>query len=105
MLLRIQHERHAGEMSHSKGDYLKRYGLTKDRERSMKLGAIVMHPAPVNRNVEIDEDLIECERSRIFKQMENGVYVRMAVLKRAVESTVSKGGALHGNRHKEWSIV
>ena len=105
MLLRIQHERHTGEMSHSKGDYLKRYGLTKDRERSMKLGAIVMHPAPVNRNVEIDEDLIECDRSRIFKQMENGVYIRMAVLKRAVEGTVSKGGALHGNRHKEWSIV
>ncbi len=41
-----------------------------------------MHPAPVNRNVEIADSLVECERSRIFKQMENGVYTRMAVLKK-----------------------
>ena len=40
-----------------------------------------MHPAPVNRNVEIADELVECERSRIFKQMKNGVFVRMAVIK------------------------
>ena len=48
----------------------------------MKPNAIIMHPAPVNREVEIDSDLVECRRSRIFKQMENGVYVRMAVIKK-----------------------
>ncbi len=44
-----------------------------------------MHPAPVNRGVEIDADLVECERSRIFKQMSNGVFGRMAILKYVLE--------------------
>ena len=44
-----------------------------------------MHPAPINRGVEIDTDLVECERSRIFKQMQNGVFARMAILKNALE--------------------
>ena len=46
----------------------------------MKDNAIIMHPAPVNRGVEIASDVVECEKSRIFKQMTNGVYVRMAVI-------------------------
>ncbi|MBO1510488.1 aspartate carbamoyltransferase catalytic subunit [Metabacillus bambusae] len=83
MLLRIQHERH-DEKSNAE-NYLQVYGLTKEREKQMKNGAIIMHPAPVNRDVEIDGDLIECDRSRIFKQMENGVFARMAVLKRALQ--------------------
>ncbi|WP_050614709.1 aspartate carbamoyltransferase catalytic subunit [Bacillus testis] len=103
MLLRIQHERHASEMAGSKEDYLHMFGLTKEREQMMKPASIIMHPAPVNRNVEIDEDLIECSRSRIFKQMENGVYVRMAVLKRAME--ITKGGIVHANTYKEWSVI
>ena len=45
----------------------------------MKDNAIIMHPGPFNRGVEIAEPLIECSKSRIFKQMENGVYIRMAV--------------------------
>ena len=51
----------------------------------MKPGAIIMHPAPVNRGVEIAGDLVEHPRSRIFKQMENGVYVRMAAIRRSLE--------------------
>jgi aspartate carbamoyltransferase catalytic subunit len=51
----------------------------------MKEKAIIMHPAPINRGVEIDTDLVECERSRIFKQMQNGVFARMAILKEALE--------------------
>jgi aspartate carbamoyltransferase catalytic subunit len=39
-----------------------------------------MHPGPVNRDVEIRSHLVECEQSRIFKQMENGIYTRMAIL-------------------------
>lgn len=85
MLLRIQHERHDAKMSFSAEEYHKRYGLTKEREKLMKPNAIIMHPAPINRGVEIDTDLVECERSRIFKQMENGVYARMAILKDALE--------------------
>ncbi|MFC3040264.1 aspartate carbamoyltransferase catalytic subunit [Virgibacillus xinjiangensis] len=84
MLLRIQHERHQGE-SGSSDDYLKNYGLTKARERKMRNHSIILHPAPVNRGVEIDSDLVECRRSRIFKQMQNGVYVRMAVIARMLQ--------------------
>ena len=86
MLLRIQHERHHDSMTLSKSDYHKRYGLTKSREMKMKSNAIIMHPAPINRDVEIDSDLVECKRSRIFKQMENGVFARMAILKTALEA-------------------
>lgn len=83
MMLRIQHERHKATMSMSKEEYLQAYGLTKERAASMKKDAIIMHPAPVNRGVEIDSDLVEAPQSRIFKQMENGVLVRKAVIKRA----------------------
>ena len=85
MLLRIQHERHDNQKSFSVKNYLQQYGLTKEREQKMKKSAIIMHPAPINRGVEIDSDLIECSRSRIFKQMENGVFARMAILKNTLE--------------------
>jgi aspartate carbamoyltransferase catalytic subunit len=54
-----------------------------ERVNKMKPHAIIMHPAPFNRMVEIADDVVECDKSRIFKQVNNGVYVRMAVLKRA----------------------
>lgn len=79
MLLRIQHERHKEHMDPTE-NYLYNYGLTKEREKRMRKNAIILHPAPINRGVEIDTDLVECERSRIFKQMSNGVYVRMAIM-------------------------
>ncbi|UOE39558.1 aspartate carbamoyltransferase catalytic subunit [Chryseobacterium oryzae] len=85
MLLRIQHERHDSKMSFSASEYHKKYGLTKEREKSMKKEAIIMHPAPINRGVEIDTDLVECARSRVFRQMQNGVFARMAILKEALE--------------------
>lgn len=85
MMLRIQHERHEDKANFSEAEYLRRYGLTKEREKNMKSNAIIMHPAPINRGVEIDADLVECERSRIFKQMENGVFARMAILKHVLE--------------------
>ncbi len=83
MMLRIQKERGAALSGVSDGDYLKTYGLSKERYARMKDSAIVMHPAPVNRGVEIDTDLVEAGKSRIFPQMANGVLVRKAVLKRA----------------------
>lgn len=84
MLLRIQHERLSSEMIMSKEDYNKQFGLNKDRVRAMKPNAIIMHPAPFNRGVEIDDDCVECEKSRIFKQMSNGVFVRMAAVERSL---------------------
>lgn len=87
MMLRIQHERHTETMNISKEQYLELYGLTRQRAKRMKSHAIIMHPAPVNRGVEIDSDLVEAPQSRIFKQMENGVLVRKAVIKRGLGYT------------------
>jgi aspartate carbamoyltransferase catalytic subunit len=103
MLLRIQHERHGEKMGLTKEQYHELYGLTVERAKLMKPDSVILHPAPVNRDVEIASSLVECERSRIFKQMENGVYVRMAVLKRAIESI--KGGMLSGNHIKKWQMA
>ncbi len=85
MLLRIQHERHDTMVDLSAEQYHERYGLTPQREERMKLGSIIMHPGPVNRGVEIADSLVESDKSRIFKQMENGVYARMAVLKHILD--------------------
>ncbi len=86
MLLRIQHERHDEKMKISLTNYHKKFGLTLEREKTMKKNAIIMHPAPINRGVEIHDDLVESSRSRIFQQMRNGVFARMAILKDALES-------------------
>jgi len=85
MLLRIQHERHQDKMNLSIEEYHNRFGLTKEREKTMKPNAIIMHPAPINRDVEIDSELVDSKKSRIFKQMENGVFARMAILKQSLE--------------------
>ncbi|VEF48468.1 aspartate carbamoyltransferase [Bacillus freudenreichii] len=85
MLLRIQHERHDSTMDLSAEHYHERYGLTVERENKMKPSGIIMHPGPVNRGVEIADSLVDSGKSRIFKQMENGVYARMAVLKHLLE--------------------
>ncbi|HFU4000052.1 TPA: aspartate carbamoyltransferase catalytic subunit [Streptococcus suis] len=84
MLLRVQHERHDGEGSFSKETYNRLHGLTDARYKRLKDRAIVMHPAPVNRDVEIDDHLVEAPKSRIVRQMQNGVFVRMAILEAIV---------------------
>ena len=86
MLLRVQHERHSVSKNFSKESYHEEFGLTVEREKRMKEGAIIMHPAPVNRDVEIAAELVECERSRIFEQVRNGVFIRMAIVE-----TILKG--------------
>ena len=85
MLLRIQFERHSGSMQMTKEEYHRDYGLTMERVNQMKDNAIIMHPAPINRGVEIADDVAECEKARIFKQMTNGVYIRMAAISRVLD--------------------
>lgn len=80
MMLRIQLERHRDALNITAEEYLQTYGLSLERAKGMQQHAIIMHPAPVNRNVEIASELVEARQSRIFKQMRNGVAVRMAVL-------------------------
>lgn len=85
MLLRVQHERHEHRMNMSQEEYLEKWGLNKVRYEEMQDHAIIMHPAPFNRGWEIDTDLVESPKSRIFHQMENGVHIRMAVIERALD--------------------
>jgi len=83
-MLRIQTERHDQTAQLTKEQYHEAYGLTIEREKKMKPGAIIMHPGPFNRGVEIADALVESPRSRIFKQVHNGVAVRMAALEWAM---------------------
>lgn len=103
MLLRIQHERHKDKRKSSAEAYHQAFGLTVEREKRMKPNSIIMHPAPVNRGVEIADSLVECERSRIFKQMHNGVYIRMAVLKKVIQR--SERSNKHVTINQEWPIA
>ncbi|EFU06381.1 aspartate carbamoyltransferase catalytic subunit [Enterococcus faecalis] len=80
MLLRVQHERHEGKESFSKEGYHLEYGLTNERATRLQKHAIIMHPAPVNRDVELADELVESLQSRIVAQMSNGVFMRMAIL-------------------------
>ncbi len=85
MLLRVQFERHSESMSMTVEEYHEKYGLSTKRVEEMLPHAIIMHPAPVNRGVEIADEVVECAKSRIYKQMTNGVYIRMAAISFAME--------------------
>ncbi|MFC6182305.1 aspartate carbamoyltransferase catalytic subunit [Lactiplantibacillus daowaiensis] len=82
MLLRVQHERlpQAKNADFDAQAYHQQYGLTVERAAKMPKQAIIMHPAPVNRGVELASDLVEAPQSRIFQQMTNGMYIRMAMV-------------------------
>ncbi len=80
MLLRIQHERQGRSHFPSIGEYANIFGLNQLRENYLKKDAIIMHPGPINRGVEVDTYLADSDRSVILRQVTNGVAVRMAVL-------------------------
>ncbi len=88
MLLRIQKERADGAELPPAGDLAAGYGLDEARMRMLPDHAIVMHPGPVNRGVEISGALMSDDRMRIDRQVENGVFVRMAALERCLRSHV-----------------
>lgn len=79
-LLRIQHERQRKEYFPGIGEYIRFFGLTKDRARLLKPDCLIMHPGPINRGVEIDSELADGNQSVILDQVTNGLAVRMAVL-------------------------
>ena len=81
MGLRIQLERQKKGLFPSVGEYVKYWGITEERVRMAKPHAVVMHPAPVNRGVEISSEVIDSDKSWIYRQVTNGLSVRMAILK------------------------
>jgi aspartate carbamoyltransferase catalytic subunit len=80
MMLRVQQERAAGAMLPSLREYARVWGLNRARLCLARSDALVMHPGPMNRGVEIADDVADCEKSVILEQVEAGVAVRMAVL-------------------------
>ncbi len=80
MMLRIQRERQGNDLIPSSHEYHRFFGLDEQRLKLAKPGALVMHPGPMNRGVEIAPEVADGEQSVILQQVENGVAVRMAVL-------------------------
>ncbi len=80
MLLRIQHERQSSTHFPSLGEYTSIFGLNAKRAAWLKPEAIIMHPGPINRGVEIDSEVADSDRSVILQQVTNGILVRMAIL-------------------------
>lgn len=80
MMLRVQQERMTDLYFPNSREYSRYFGLNSDRMNSMKQGAIVMHPGPMNRGLEISAEVADSARSVITEQVTNGVSVRMAIL-------------------------
>jgi aspartate carbamoyltransferase catalytic subunit len=92
MMLRVQRERLETELGDAPGEYLSRYGLTAERLASASPEAVVMHPGPMNRGVEIDSEIADDpQRSLITLQVEMGVAVRMACLELVLAEGPSAG--------------
>lgn len=79
-LLRIQHERQRVTMFPNLGEYTAHFGLNSQRMEWVKPDALIMHPGPINRGIEIESDVADGHQSVILEQVNNGLAVRMAVL-------------------------
>src|SRR5262249_12238913 len=80
MMLRVQLERQKESMFPSSREYAQAFGLTLGRARALKPGAVVMHPGPVNRGVELAPEVADGPANVTLEQVANGVAVRMAIL-------------------------
>ncbi|GAB6071892.1 aspartate carbamoyltransferase catalytic subunit [Venenivibrio stagnispumantis] len=81
IFLRIQLERQEKPYFSTLNEYSAKYGLNKERLKIMKKDALIMHPGPVNRGVEIQSEIVYSNQSIILDQVENGLFVRMAIYK------------------------
>jgi aspartate carbamoyltransferase catalytic subunit len=90
IMLRLQKERMSAALLPSESEYFKCFGLTEQRLKYAKPDAIVMHPGPINRGVEIDSSVADGPQSVILKQVSNGIAVRMAIMAMAMQK---QGGA------------
>ena len=84
MSLRTQTERHKGASPMSQGEYVEKYCITKKLMGDKDI--LLLHPGPVNRNIDIEDALLEDPRCKVLTQVKNGVAVRMAVLKSLILS-------------------
>ena len=92
IMLRLQLERMSGSFVPSIREYFRFYGLDREKLNFAKPDALILHPGPMNRGVEIDSELADdLDRSAIFEQVQMGVAVRMACLKSIVENKAKNG--------------
>ena len=91
ILLRLQRERMRGAMLPSEHEYYQLFGLTEERLGTAKPDAIVMHPGPINRGVEMDSQVADGPRSVILEQVSNGIAVRMAVMSMCIGTQNLRG--------------
>ena len=91
MMLRVQQERMQGGFFPSHREYATLYGMSKERESRLKDSAIIMHPGPMLRGMEINYAVADAPRTAVLQQVSNGVHVRMAVLFTLIASTDSPG--------------
>ncbi|GAB4345883.1 MAG: aspartate carbamoyltransferase catalytic subunit [Gammaproteobacteria bacterium] len=92
MMLRLQRERMRGTLLPSAHEYFQLFGLSESRLERTKPDAIVMHPGPINRGVEIQSEVADGPRSVILQQVTHGIAVRMAVISMTMGSRVAEGG-------------
>jgi aspartate carbamoyltransferase catalytic subunit len=95
-LLRMQRERQNGALVPSLREYTSRFGLTVDRATKLADSAVVLHPGPMNRGVEIAPEVADLARCLVLDQVGHGVTVRMAVLFKLLAGADGKGAATHG---------
>lgn len=100
MMLRVQKERMEDLFFPTEREYSRAFGLTKDRIAMMKESAIVMHPGPMNRGLEISADSADSNKSVIVEQVANGVSVRMAVLYLLIGGTTTRDLETHQGENK-----
>jgi aspartate carbamoyltransferase catalytic subunit len=91
MMLRLQLERQSRLLFPSVGEYARLFGLTLERLELAKPDAVVLHPGPMNRNVEISSEVADGPRSMILEQVGHGVAVRMAVLYLLAQAREARG--------------
>jgi aspartate carbamoyltransferase catalytic subunit len=87
MLLRLQKERMQGSFLPSASEFHRDFGLTKGRMQYVKPDAVIMHPGPINRGIEIEGDLAYDGRSLILQQVQYGISIRMAVMAMILEAS------------------
>jgi aspartate carbamoyltransferase catalytic subunit len=80
MMLRLQLERMEGQLIPSAQEYFRQYGLTAERVQRAAPEAVVMHPGPINRGLEISSEVADGKRSLILEQVTNGIAVRMSII-------------------------
>ncbi|MGD1982517.1 MAG: aspartate carbamoyltransferase catalytic subunit, partial [Chromatiaceae bacterium] len=93
IMLRLQNERMDGALLPNEHEYFRLYGLTDERLENAKPDAIVMHPGPINRGIELDSAVADGPRSVILQQVSYGIAVRMAVMSMALQSQAELGAA------------